>query len=59
MSLSSPVKSLLVSGPTCSKCGLPMFLSEVQSGKQKWEIHLFECPQCRAQEAHVVKKVRA
>jgi hypothetical protein len=58
MSLISPAKSLPVSGPCCTKCDLPMLLSEVQSDKRKWEIHLFECPQCHAQEAHVVKKVR-
>jgi hypothetical protein len=59
MSLSSSVKSLPVSGPTCEKCGLPMLLSEIQSDQRKFEIHLFECPQCRAQEAHIVKKTNA
>jgi len=52
-------KSLPICRPNCSKCGLPMLLSEVQSDKRKWEIHFFECPQCHTQNAHVVKKARA
>jgi hypothetical protein len=52
----SNINSLPLSEPGCSKCGLPMLLLEVQSDKRRFEIHLFECPQCEAQEAHIVRK---
>jgi Zn finger protein HypA/HybF involved in hydrogenase expression len=52
----SSINSLPLSGPSCSKCGLPMLLLEIQSDKRRFEIHLFECPQCEAQEAHIVRK---
>jgi Zn finger protein HypA/HybF involved in hydrogenase expression len=58
MSLNFALKSPPIAGPNCSKCGLPMLLLEVQSDKRKWKIHLFECPQCEAQKAHIVKKPR-